>query len=193
MVILGVDEVGRGCWAGPLVVGAVALDNPLTGLMDSKLLTKLKRTTLAKTIEKEALACSLGWVTNSEIDELGLTKATTLAIKRALDKIEINFDEIIIDGNTKYLNAYNNKIIKYIIKADALIPAVSAASIYAKVSRDNYMSNLEPSYSRYNFAMHVGYGTKDHKTQIDKFGISDLHRISFKPIKEYLELNGKTA
>lgn len=186
MLIVGIDEVGRGCWAGPLVVGAVILNKQILGLKDSKLIPKKQKLILASKIKKEAVEYSLGWVNNKEIDVLGLTQATALAITRALDQIKINYDEVIIDGNTKFIEEYKAKRVKYLIKADQLIPSVSAASILAKVARDEYMTNLKDDYLKYQFSSHVGYGTKLHKDNLIKFGVSDLHRLSYKPIKELL-------
>ncbi len=185
MVTLGIDEVGRGCLAGPLVVGAVILNQPISNLKDSKLLSQRQRMLLDQDIRLLAKDYSLGLVSASEIDNLGLSKATSLAIKRALAKINTNYDEIIIDGNINYLN--NNKKAKAIIKADQLIPAVSAASIIAKVARDNLMVELSSKYPQYGFAKHVGYGTKYHLDMLQLYGLSKEHRRSFKPVKQILK------
>lgn len=181
-LIVGVDEVGRGCWAGPLVVGAVILSKPITGLKDSKLLTKPQREKLNEIIRSEALAFGLGWASPGEIDELGLTNAESLAIERALAEINCDYDEIIIDGNYNFLTS--NPKCRVMIKADRLIPAVSGASIIAKVARDNYMASLGTKYQGYGFDKHVGYGTKAHLLALAEFGASDIHRKSFSPIKE---------
>jgi ribonuclease HII len=186
MSIVGIDEVGRGCWAGPLVVGAVILNEPITGLKDSKLLSKIKRQSLDKEIRLKADYFSLGWVESSEIDEIGLTKATTLAINRAIENLGVDYDQIIIDGNINFLP--NNIKASCLIKADSLVPAVSAASIIAKVARDKFMNNISNEYPGYGFDKHVGYGTAIHKQALIDFGPTKLHRKSFSPIK--LSLNG---
>lgn len=188
-VIVGVDEVGRGCWAGPLVAGAVILDdNFVTSkiqgwkLGDSKLLSKKQRETADIEIRKIAPAIGLGWVTAAEVDEKGLTAAVRLAMQRAIDQIKIAYNEIIIDG------AYNffpeNLLVRAVIKADATIPSVSAASIIAKVTRDKYMTHIAQKYPQYGFDRHVGYGTKFHMDMLKQHGLCDLHRRSFKPIKK---------
>ncbi len=186
MVIVGIDEVGRGCWAGPLVAGAVVLSKPTKGLRDSKQLSKAQREKLSLIIENEALAISLGWVTPSEIDELGLTESVRLAMHRALKEIRVNYDQIIIDGNFNYLNG-NPKAVA-MVKADSKIPAVSAASIVAKVARDRYMTEVAKQYPVYGFDRHVGYGTALHVEKLRLHGVSEVHRKSFKPIADLLQL-----
>ena len=180
MVILGVDEVGRGCWAGPLVAGAVILDEPIKGLRDSKKLSKKQRENLAAEIQLQAFAIGLGWVQPTEIDEIGLTAAVKLAMERALQQITADYDELIVDGNFNFFP--NNRKAKAIIKADDTVPAVSAASIVAKVARDKYMQGLAGEYVNYQFAKHVGYGTALHLELLKKFGVSDMHRRSFRPV-----------
>ena len=188
--IVGIDEVGRGCWAGPMVASAVILAFNIEGLKDSKKLSKRQRQHLDKQIRDKALAIGLGWVTPIEIDNYGLTKATTLAMKRALKQILINYDEIIIDGSINFLSP--NPKSRALIKADSLIPAVSAASIVAKVARDNYMIKLAKKYPKYGFDEHVGYGTALHLNNLKSFGVSDIHRLSYKPIKLLLNQDIKT-
>ncbi len=184
MIVAGVDEVGRGCWAGPLVAGAVILDRPISGLKDSKLLTKRQRGSLESEIRIMATAIGLGWVSPAEIDRLGLTKAVSLAMRRALEQIVMDYDEIIIDGNFNFFP--KNPKAKAVIKADASVPAVSAASIIAKVARDNYMAGIAAKYPDYGFDMHVGYGTKLHQERLRLHGVSSIHRRSFKPIRALL-------
>lgn len=185
VVILGIDEVGRGCWAGPVVAGAVALDNPIAGLKDSKQLSKKQRERLAAEIEIQALAVGLGWVSPREVDELGLTQAVGLAMRRALEQIEVPYDEIIIDGHFNFLSEDSKA--RAVIKADASVPAVSAASIVAKVVRDKYMAGLTGQYPDYGFASHAGYGTALHLERLKLHGVSELHRRSFKPIQALLQ------
>jgi len=179
-MIVGIDEVGRGCWAGPLVAGAVLLDKPIAGLKDSKKLTKRQREQFNEIILEKAMAVGLGWVSSVEIDELGLTEGVRLAMGRALAEITVPYERIIIDGNYNFL-ADNPKAEK-LIKADDLVPAVSAASIVAKVARDRYMAALTGEYEKYEFARHVGYGTALHRQLLAQHGVSDIHRRSFKPI-----------
>lgn len=182
--IIGIDEAGRGAWAGPLVVGAVILgDYNFPELNDSKQLTKQIRQQLAKIIHTHAISATLGWVNASEIDQIGLTAATTLAIERALEGVDYQGCQMIIDGHINYFPAY--KASSCLIKADSLVAEVSAASIIAKVARDEFMSRLADSYPDYGFDRHVGYGTLSHRQALDLLGLTDLHRLSFKPIAAY--------
>ena len=185
MTIIGIDEVGRGSWAGPLVVGAVILSRPIDGLKDSKLLSAKQRQKLNSLIYAEAQAIGLGWVSAAEIDRLGLTRSIRLAIKRALKQIKIKYNQIIIDGNINYLS--DNPLAKAIIKADVNIAAVSAASIVAKVARDSYMSKAAEIYKGYGFETHVGYGTASHLVALNQLGVCLLHRRSYKPIRLLIE------
>jgi len=185
MKTVGIDEVGRGCWAGPLVAGAVLLTTPIAGLKDSKQLTKKQREALAIIIREQAVAWGLGWVEAATIDAIGLTAAVRLAMRRALEQITPDFDEVIIDGHMNFLEALPKT--SALIKADDLVPAVSAASILAKVARDKYMSTLDPRYDVYEFAKHVGYGTVLHLEKLKLYGVSDLHRRSYKPIRALIQ------
>jgi ribonuclease HII len=186
VTIVGIDEVGRGSWAGPLVAGAVVLAEPIEGLADSKKLTKSQREKLSRQIYSDALAVGLGWVEPSELDEIGLTAAVGLAMQRALKQIRVDFDEIIVDGNLNYFP--DDSRAQAIIKADASIGAVSAASIVAKVARDKYMSNVaHAKYPEYAFDQHVGYGTSLHQQMLKLYGACELHRKSFRPVRALLE------
>ncbi len=184
--VIGIDEVGRGCWAGPLlVVAARHIDQLPAGLKDSKVISKKKRESLRYDIE---LACDIGegWVMPAEIDHLGLSEAMRLGTERALAAISAKASEkIIFDGNINYCDTSFIKA-SAVIDADALFPIVSAASIYAKVRRDAYMTELPERYGVYEFASHVGYGTKKHLELLKQFGVSDQHRKSFKPIRALL-------
>lgn len=190
MLVLGIDEVGRGCLAGPLVVGAVALSVPIAGLKDSKLLSAKKRRHYDQLIRESAEYIGLGWVTASELDAIGLSKALKLACERAVMKLELTPDDVIIDGNVNYLDGKFNS--RTLIKADSLINAVSAASIVAKVARDEYMKSQTHNYPDYCFETNVGYGSKTHIEAILNHGICPLHRRSFEPVKTLL-LNQNSA
>ncbi len=183
-MLIGIDEVGRGSLAGPLVIGAVSLKKDIPGLKDSKLLTREQREKISKQIYLKASVATLGWVWPHEIDQLGLTKATSLAIKRALNLVEGVADSIILDGNYNYLPDYSN--VKTVINADKLVPSVSAASIIAKVARDNYMRSIAEYFPNYSFSRHVGYGTKAHILAINLNGPSAIHRLSFSPLNKKL-------
>ncbi len=184
-MIVGVDEVGRGCWAGPLVAGAVAFDVPIAGLRDSKLLSKIRRETLATEIKLEAADIGLGWVTPAEVDQLGLTEAVRLAMQRAIAAITVPYDDLIVDGNYNFLAG--NPQARAIVKADSSVPAVSAASIIAKVARDRWMRSVAASrHPEYYFERHVGYGTALHRDMLQRHGVCVLHRQSFKPVQTFI-------
>ncbi|MBP5512403.1 ribonuclease HII [Candidatus Saccharibacteria bacterium] len=191
--ILGIDEVGRGPYAGPLVIGACILpenrsEHPwIEELNDSKKLSEKKRETLYKIIKENATSAT-GWVTSKELDEIGMSAALRLATRRAVEKIQcakVPFNEIIIDGISNFL--VGTKLEKYATtmkKADFLIKEVSAASIVAKVERDNYMKDLAKKYPGYGFEKHVGYGTAAHQKAMEKLGLTPEHRRSFAPVKK---------
>ena len=191
MAILGIDEVGRGPWAGPLVVGGVILKDAnetwCDELNDSKKLTKKKREELSKIINESADAVALGWVSANELDKIGMSEALKLATRRMVLEIKnqkIPFNEIIIDGTVNFLKGTSFEPYTTILKkADMLIKEVSAASIVAKVARDNYMTELSKKYPEYGFEKHVGYGTSLHRSAIEKFGTTPEHRHSFKPLQ----------
>ena len=185
-MIVGIDEVGRGCWAGPLVAGAVILDDPISGLKDSKKLSAKQRLILSKEIELLADSVGLGWVWPEEIDKYGITWSVKTAMGRALRQITSAYDEVIIDGNINYLPDVN--VAKCVIKADDTVPSVSAASIMAKVARDTYMATeAHAMHPLYEFGKHVGYGTKRHLELLQLHGVTSLHRKSYKPIQRLLE------
>jgi ribonuclease HII len=186
-MILGIDEVGRGPWAGPLVIGAVVLgDGAIDGLTDSKKLTKKRREELDVIIRDAASGFGLGWVHAYEIDEIGLSAALVLATRRAVEQVTVPYHEIIIDGTINFLKDTSKaRYVTTLTKADLLIPSVSAASIIAKVARDNYMIEQAAVYPEYKFESHVGYGTAAHREAIEKFGVTPLHRLSFAPLVKY--------
>ncbi len=187
MNIVGLDEVGRGCWAGPLVAAAVILNPgiPIAGLDDSKKLTKRRREQLDLIIRAEALAIGIGWVWPVDIDAYGLTVAVKSAMEQAMSQITEEYSEIIIDGNYNFLPEYAKRVpVRTVIGADGVIPAVSAASIIAKVARDRYMVEVAAQqYPAYGFDKHVGYGTALHIEMLKLHGVTELHRRSYKPIQ----------
>lgn len=177
-LICGIDEVGRGCLAGPLVAAAVVLPSNWRGrLRDSKLLTALARQRLASMIRAKSLGYGIGWVDNIEIDELGMTLAVTLAYERALEAMDLAVSLIVIDGNYNYLSEY--EIAQTLVKADQKVSCVAAASIIAKVARDDFMQKLCKKYPQYCFDRNVGYATKVHREAIGRYGLTEFHRKSF--------------
>jgi ribonuclease HII len=186
--IVGIDEVGRGCWAGPLVAAAVILDHDYAisklqpwKLTDSKVLTRPERERADIEIRKTARAVGLGWVSPQDVDALGLTVAVGKAMKLALDQITLPYDRVVIDGNYNFLR--EDARATTLVRADALIPAVSAASIVAKVARDTYMIEASLQHKGYGFEKHVGYGTRLHQEQLKLRGVCPLHRLSYKPVQ----------
>jgi ribonuclease HII len=192
-MILGIDEVGRGPWAGPLVIGAVVMGGAaIDGLTDSKKLSKKRREELDIVIREQAAGFGLGWVDASEIDEIGLSESLRLATRRAVEQIKAPYHEIIIDGTINFLDGTSKgQYVTTMKKADLLVPSVSAASIIAKVARDNYMVEQDAVYDGYKFASHVGYGTAAHVAAIEKHGVTPLHRLSFAPLQKYGKLKTK--
>lgn len=183
-MILGIDEVGRGPLAGPLVVGAVVLGGArIDGLTDSKKLTKKRRQELDVVIRAQVAGYGLGWVHADELDAVGLSRALCLATRRAVEQITAAYHEIIIDGTVNFLHGTNKgRFVTTMKKADLLVPSVSAASIIAKVARDQHMAAQDKTYKGYGFAAHVGYGTAAHRAAIAKYGVTPLHRLSFAPV-----------
>ena len=195
-MILGIDEVGRGPYAGPLVIGACILgdwrnsENAewIEKLTDSKKLSAKRREEFYILIKEKALAAATGWVSSAEIDEIGLSEALRLATRRAVEQIQKTkapFSEIIIDGTMNFL--VGTKLEKYVStlkKGDFLVKEISAASILAKVERDNYMAKLDTVYPEYGFSKHVGYGTAAHQKAMEEFGLTPEHRRSFRPVRE---------
>ena len=198
-MILGIDEVGRGPYAGPLVIGACILgdwqnsENAewIEKLTDSKKLSAKRREELYVLIKEKALATATGWVSSAEIDEVGLSEALRLATRRAVEQIQktrVPFSEIIIDGTMNFL--VGTKLEKYVStlkKGDFLVKEISAASILAKVERDKYMAELDAIYPEYGFGKHVGYGTAAHQKAMEEFGLTPEHRRSFSPVREIAE------
>ena len=193
-MILGIDEVGRGPWAGPLVVGAVILGGAeIDGLDDSKKLAKKRRQALDVLIRQQAAAWALGWVSAQELDDIGMSETLRLATRRAVEQIQaqcrqqnLAFSEIIIDGKVNFLRGTAlEKFVTTIPKADGLIPSVSAASIVAKVARDQFMAEQDAVYPGYGFVSNAGYGVAKHRAAIERLGVTPLHRLSFAPLAKY--------
>lgn len=179
-LIAGVDEVGRGAWAGPIVAAAVILDQPIKGLKDSKVLSRAIREELAEIIKSNCLVYAISEVSSSVIDEIGIAEANRLVMRQAIAKLDMDPTLVRTDGFSCGIEI----IEEVYIKGDAIYPEISAASIIAKVYRDNLMRQLHLEYPNYGFDCHVGYGTKMHKAQLDQFGLSPHHRRSFKPMKD---------
>lgn len=180
-LIAGVDEAGRGPLAGPVVAAAVILDelNPIKGLADSKKLTPLRREKLYDEIRAKALCCSIALATVEEIDALNILQATMLAMKRAVEGLRLRPHKVLVDGNRL---PELSILAEAIVKGDALVPSISAASILAKVYRDRWCAEFHLEYPQYGFAAHKGYGTAEHLAALHKHGACPQHRRSFAPV-----------
>ena len=219
MIVIGIDEVGRGCWAGPLVAGAVAFevgDNtvdeadtlaaaPITGLNDSKKLSRARREVLDPLIREHALAYGLGWVEPSAIDSGGITTAVKRAMSEALLSVlrqladeAYHRVEVIIDGSYNFLkdmslpDEWSGTVrIRTMVRADGMVPSVSAASIIAKVGRDRFMiEKAHAAYPMHGFDRHVGYGTAAHIAALHAHGVTKIHRLSYTPVQNILTEHG---
>lgn len=186
-LVAGVDEVGRGPLVGNVVTAAVILDphNPIEGLTDSKKLSEKKRLALFPEIKEKSLAWSIGRCSPVEIDQLNILHATMLAMTRAVEGLSIQPDFVLIDGNRVPDIVMQAQAI---VKGDLRVAEISAASILAKVVRDKEMEELDNQYPEFGFAKHKGYPTKAHFEAIDKYGVIEQHRKSFKPVKKALGL-----
>jgi len=171
--LCGIDEAGRGPLAGPMVLAGVILNSPIDGLNDSKKLTQNKREKLFKIIIQNSLY-HIVFISNEYIDKYGLSKSIQYGLNEIMQHLDT--DEYLFDGNT----TFGIKNLKSQIKADQSVAEVSAASILAKVSRDDYMVKIASKFPNYNFEKHKGYGTKTHIEAIKKYGLSTLHRKSYK-------------
>ena len=180
--ICGIDEVGRGCLAGPVVAAAIILnfDSIPIGINDSKKLSKKKRQYIYNDIKKEALDIAIGQASNIEIDQMNILNASLLAMKRAYKNLKTSTELALIDGN--YAPKINCKTIN-IIKGDSKSLSIAAASIVAKQYRDKLMEEIGNKYPKYNFKKNAGYGTKEHYKSIDSNGLTEFHRKSFKLFK----------
>lgn len=183
----GVDEAGRGPLAGPVVAAAVMLDpaNPIPGLADSKMLSEARRERLADQIRQQSRAWALGTATVEEIDRLNILQAALLAMRRAVEGLAVVPELVLVDGNQAPLWGYPTRTV---VRGDALIPAISAASIIAKVARDAMMCELDACYPEYGFSRHKGYPTATHLQALDQHGISPVHRRSFAPVRQRINV-----
>ena len=177
-LICGVDEAGRGPLAGPVCAAAVILprDLQIPGLTDSKKLTDKKRRELFPVIQEQAVAYGIGLASEQEIDEINILQATFLAMRRALDQLSVRPDLALIDGNRE---TDFGLPVKTVVKGDSLSANIAAASILAKVTRDNIMIQMSEQYPEYGFEIHKGYGTKAHYAALMEHGASPVHRRSF--------------
>ncbi|PJG84137.1 ribonuclease HII [Caviibacterium pharyngocola] len=185
-LIAGVDEVGRGPLVGAVVTAAVILDpnNPIEGLVDSKKLSEKKRLALAQEIKQKALTWSLGRAEPEEIDQLNILHATMLAMQRAVKNLKISPHFVLIDGNRIPELPMPAQAV---VKGDSLVAEISAASILAKVARDQEMAELDRLYPQYGFAQHKGYPTQLHLERLAQFGVLPQHRKSFSPVRNALK------
>ena len=183
-IVAGVDEAGRGPLAGPVVTAAVILDlkKIIPGLNDSKKLSEKKREELYEIITEEAICWEIKIVSPEIIDEINILQATLLGMEGAVLALKVKPDLCLIDGNKtpKKLIGFS----KAIVKGDAIIASIAAASILAKVTRDRLMHKLHEKFPQYNFKQNKGYPTKEHIAALDKFGVLDCHRRSYKPIQQ---------
>ena len=184
--IAGVDEVGRGCLAGPVVAAAVILDpnRPIKGLRDSKKLSAKKRDELAEEIKEKALAWSVAAMGPEVIDKINILQATLQAMKAAVEKLPVEPDFVQVDGNKlpkwKWLS-------EAVVKGDDKVEWISAASIIAKTTRDAYMCKIAKLYPQYGFEHHVGYGTAEHIKALKAYGPTPIHRKTFAPVREVID------
>ncbi len=189
-LIAGVDEVGRGPLAGPVLAAAVILDpgSPIEGLADSKVLSASRREELSALIKQRALCWALGRAEVEEIDQLNILQASLLAMQRAVAALRMVPDLALVDGNQP------PKLfcpVQTIVRGDATVPAISAASIIAKVARDTEMCHLDTLYPDYGFARHKGYPTSAHLQALERSGVCPMHRRSFGPVRQLLNESGR--
>lgn len=185
MITAGVDEAGRGALAGDVVVGAVILDpnQRIEGLKDSKQLSPERRKVMARLIKAKALAWAIGSASSREVDKHNVLKATLIAMKRAVNGLNITPDFIKVDGNALPYWSFMSECVP---GGDRLVPCISAASIIAKEERDSRMIQLHQLYPVFGFQHHKGYGTREHMAAIKAHGVSPVHRCTYKPVREVL-------
>lgn len=188
--VCGIDEAGRGPLAGPVYAAAVILPNGIVidGLNDSKKLTEKKREKLFDVIIENAVAYGIGSASEKEIDEINILQATFLAMKRAVENMQISPDYAFVDGNRDPMLDIPTETV---VKGDAKVPSIAAASILAKVSRDRMMYEMDKKYPQYSFAKHKGYGTKVHVEALKEYGPCEIHRRTF--LKKILSEDIKNA
>ena len=181
----GVDEAGRGPLAGPVVAAAVILDDlkPIKGLADSKVLSASRREKLFDEIRAKALCCSIAEASVEEIDQLNILQATLLAMRRAVEGLRLKPTKVLVDGNRLPVL---DVLAEAIVKGDATVPSISAASILAKVQRDRWCAELDVQYPQYGFARHKGYGTAEHLAALRAHGACPQHLRTFRPVTEVL-------
>lgn len=189
VLVAGVDEAGRGPLAGPVVAAAVILDpaHPIAGLADSKQLTAQRREALFALIQQRALARCVAEASREEIDHLNILQATMLAMRRAVEGLAVQPGRVLVDGNRLPRLAIAAEAI---VKGDAKVPAISAASILAKVTRDHWCLRLHERYPHYGFDRHKGYGTAEHLAALGEWGPCPEHRRSFAPVARAIALHG---
>lgn len=195
--VAGLDEAGRGAWAGPVVAGAVILPlerfdlaHALAGVNDSKLLSAAEREALVPRILEASVATGVGHATNDEIDTLGIVPATRLAMRRALDRLPIQPDALLIDSLELPESALPSVAL---VRGDQKSLSIAAASILAKVARDHHLDQMDDLLPNYGFREHKGYGTALHRQTLKAFGPSDLHRKTFAPVRTLLDGNTEDA
>jgi len=184
-LVAGVDEAGRGPLAGPVVAAAVILDDlhPIEGLADSKKLTAARRERLYDEIRAKALCCSIAEASVEEIDRLNILQATLLAMRRAVEGLRLKPAKVLVDGNRLPVL---DVLAEAVVKGDATVPAISAASILAKVHRDRWCAEYDRAFPQYGFATHKGYGTAAHLAALRAHGPCPQHRKSFAPVAQVL-------
>ena len=185
IIIAGIDEVGRGCLAGDVLAAAVILQpkKPIHGLTDSKAIKPYQRSFVYKEIIQSCVCYSIGRASVYEIDRFNILQATLLAMKRAVDSLQIKPHKVMVDGNALPKWEYESEAI---IKGDSKVPEISAASIIAKVTRDEEMNVLAKKYPGYGFSKNKGYGTPQHRAAIKAKGFCGCHRRTFSPIRELI-------
>ncbi|OGY87344.1 MAG: ribonuclease HII [Candidatus Kerfeldbacteria bacterium RIFOXYA2_FULL_38_24] len=185
--IVGVDEVGRGAWAGPIISCAIVmpLDHRVKNVRDSKELSPRKRKKVAAKIQEVAISCSIGIVENTEIDEMGIVQANEESMIRAIRGLSVEPDYVLVDAfNLQSLSGVKQSAVAH---GDATVYSIAAASIVAKVTRDQIMDELDRQFPKYGFDKHKGYGTEKHKRALDKHGVTQAHRLTFHPMKTMLK------
>ncbi len=184
-VVAGIDEVGRGAWAGPVTLAAVVLpsDRRMYKLRDSKMLDPARREQLSARLHEFALAIGIGHASNDEIDRMGMSPAMRLAARRAMDALDLRPDVVLVDGNWDFLSDYGTRN-QTVVHGDALSASIAAASIVAKVTRDALMDTHAPAHPDYGFDSNKGYPSPDHRAALSEHGPCVLHRHSWAPIVE---------